>query len=174
MWSETTVGMDSVAGEIYSSALNRAAVALTDEEKATYKIVQSTFLAQESTDRKRIAEELLSGNITNETIALLDDTTKTKLIAGLKDENRAALEAQYDAMWEDIVALKNLAAQYGDEQGASKAYGQAKRAALEKLNMTDAEYQNALKQYEARKKDFLARRALNGNNVGPNRKRTLD
>ena len=174
MWSETTVGMDSVAGEIYSSALNRAAVALTDEEKATYKIVQSTFLAQESTDRKRIAEELLSGNITNETIALLDDTTKTKLIAGLKDENRAALEAQYDAMWEDIVALKNLAAQYGDEQGASKAYEQAKRAALEKLNMTDAEYQNALKQYEARKKDFLARRALNGNNVGPNRKRTLD
>lgn len=174
MWSETTVGMDSVAGEIYSSALNRAAVALTDEEKATYKIVQSTFLAQESTDRKRIAEELLSGNITNETIALLDDTTKTKLIAGLKDENRAALEAQYDAMWEDIVALKNLAAQYGDEQGASEAYEQAKRAALEKLNMTDAEYQNALKQYEARKKDFLARRALNGNNVGPNRKRTLD
>lgn len=174
MWSETTVGMDSVAGEIYSSALNRAAVALTDEEKATYKIVQSTFLAQESTDRKRIAEELLSGNITNETIALLDDTTKTKLIAGLKDENRAALEAQYDAMWEDIVALKNLAAQYGDEQGASKAYEQAKRAALEKLNMTDAEYQNALKQYEAQKKDFLARRALNGNNVGPNRKRTLD
>ena len=174
MWSETTVGMDSVAGEIYSSALNRAAVALTDEEKATYKIVQSTFLAQESTDRKRIAEELLSGNITNETIALLDDTTKTKLIAGLKDENRAALEAQYDAMWEDIVALKNLAAQYGDEQGASEAYEQAKRAALEKLNMTDAEYQNALKQYEARKKDFLARRALNGNNVDPNRKRTLD
>ena len=174
MWSETTVGMDSVAGEIYSSALNRAAAALTDEEKATYKIVQSTFLAQESTDRKRIAEELLSGNITNETIALLDDTTKTKLIAGLKDENRAALEAQYDAMWEDIVALKNLAAQYGDEQGASEAYAQAKRAALEKLNMTDAEYQNALKQYEARKKDFLARRALNGNNVGPNRKRTLD
>ena len=174
MWSETTVGMDSVAGEIYSSALNRAAAALTDEEKATYKIVQSTFLAQESTDRKRIAEELLSGNITNETIALLDDTTKTKLIAGLKDENRAALEAQYDAMWKDIVTLKNLAAQYGDEQGASEAYEQAKRAALEKLNMTDAEYQNALKQYEAREKDFLARRALNGNNVGPNRKRTLD
>ena len=174
MWSETTVGMDSVAGEIYSSALNRAAVALTDEEKATYKIVQSTFLAQESTDRKRIAEELLSGNITNETIALLDDTTKTKLIAGLKDENRAALEAQYDAMWEDIVALKNLAAQYGDEQGASEAYEQAKRVALEKLNMTDAEYQNALKQYEARKKDFLARRALNGNNVDPNHKRTLN
>ena len=174
MWAETSAGMDSVAGEVYSSALNRAAVALTDEEKATYKIIQSTFLAQESTDRKRIAEELLSGNITNETIALLDDTTKTKLIASLKDENRAALEAQYDTMWKDIVALKNLAAQYGDEQGASEAYEQAKRAALEKLNMTDAEYQNALKQYEARKKNFLARRALNGDNVGPNRKRTLD
>lgn len=174
MWAETSAGMDSVASEVYSSALNRAAAALTDEEKATYKIIQSTFLAQESVDRKRIAEELLSGNITNETVALLDDTTKTKLIAGLKNESRAALEAQYDAMWEDIVALKNLATQYGDEQGASEAYEQAKRAALKRLNMTDAEYKNALKQYEARKKDFLARRALNGNNTGPNRKRALD
>ena len=110
MWAETSASMDSVAGEVYSSALNRAAAALSDEEKATYKIIQSTFLSQEATDRKRIAEELLNGNISDETVALLDDTTKTKLISSLKAETLKALQDEYNARYADVIAIRNLEA----------------------------------------------------------------
>lgn len=137
MWAETSAGMDSVAGEVYSSALNRAAVALTDEEKATYKIIQSTFLAQEATDRKRIAEELLNGNISEETIALLDDTTKTKLVSSLKEEELNVLQDEYDARFKNVVAIRKLEEQYKNEEDASRKLEEAKERKYAELNYSE-------------------------------------
>lgn len=174
MWAETSASMDSVAGEVYSSALNRAAAALSDEEKATYKIIQSTFLSQETTDRKRIAEELLNGNISDETVALLDDTTKTKLISSLKMETLKALQDEYDARYADVIAIRNLEAQYKDEQNASELYEQAKRKKLAEMGMTKKQYEAIEAEYDARKKNFFARGALNGNNSDPKHKRPID
>ena len=174
MWAETSASMDSVAGEVYSSALNRAAAALSDEEKATYKIIQSTFLAQETTDRKRIAEELLNGNISDETVALLDDTTKTKLISSLKAETLKVLQAEYNARYEDVVAIRNLKDQYKDEQNASELYEQAKKRAIAEMGMTEEQYRAREAEYDARKKNFLARGALSGRNADPNYRRTFN
>lgn len=174
MWAETSASMDSVAGEVYSSALNRAAAALSDEEKATYKIIQSTFLSQETTDRKRIAEELLNGNISDETVALLDDTTKTKLISSLKAETLKVLQDEYDARYADVIAIRNLEAQYKDEQNASELYEQAKRKKLAEMGMTKEQYEAREAEYDARKKNFFARGALNGNNSDPKHKRPID
>lgn len=174
MWAETSASMDSVAGEVYSSALNRAAAALSDEEKATYKIIQSTFLAQETTDRKRIAEELLNGNISDETVALLDDTTKTKLISSLKAETLKVLQDEYNARYADVIAIRNLEAQYKDEQDASELYEQAKRKKLAEMGMTKEQYEARETEYDARKKNFFARGALSSNNSDPKHKRTID
>lgn len=174
MWAETSASMDSVAGEVYSSALNRAAAALSDEEKATYKIIQSTFLSQEATDRKRIAEELLNGNISDETVALLDDTTKTKLISSLKAETLKALQDEYNARYADVIAIRNLEAQYKDEQNASELYEQAKRKAIAEMGMTKEQYEARETEYDARKKNFFARGALSSNNSDPKHKRTID
>lgn len=174
MWAETSAGMDSVAGEVYSSALNRAAAALSDEEKATYKIIQSIFLSQEATDRKRIAEELLNGNISDETVALLDDTTKTKLISSLKAETLKVLQAEYNARYEDVVAIRNLKDQYKDEQNASELYEQAKRKAIAEMGMTEEQYRAREAEYDARKKNFFARGALSGRNADPNYRRTFN
>ena len=174
MWAETSASMDSVAGEVYSSALNRAAAALSDEEKATYKIIQSTFLAQETTDRKRIAEELLNGNISDETVALLDDTTKTKLISSLKAETLKVLQEEYNARYEDVVAIRNLKDQYKDEQNASELYEQAKRKAIAEMGMTEEQYRAREAEYDARKKNFFARGALSGRNADPNYRRTFN
>ena len=173
MWAETSASMDSVAGEVYSSALNRAAAALSDEEKATYKIIQSTFLSQEATDRKRIAEELLNGNISEETVALLDDTTKTKLISSLKAETLKALQDEYNARYADVIAIRNLEAQYKDEQNASELYEQAKRNAIAEMGMTEEQYRAREAEYDARKKNFFARGALNGQNADPKHKRPI-
>ena len=173
MWAETSASMDSVAGEVYSSALNRAAAALSDEEKATYKIIQSTFLSQEATDRKRIAEELLNGNISDETVALLDDTTKTKLISSLKAETLKALQDEYNARYADVIAIRNLEAQYKDEQNASELYEQAKRNAIAEMGMTEEQYRAREAEYDARKKNFFARGALNGQNADPKHKRPI-
>lgn len=174
MWAETSASMDSVAGEVYSSALNRAAAALSDEEKATYKIIQSTFLSQEAIDRKRIAEELLNGNISDETVALLDDTTKTKLISSLKAETLKALQDEYNARYADVIAIRNLEAQYKDEQNASELYEQAKRKAIAEMGMTKEQYEARETEYDARKKNFFARGALSSNNSDPKHKRTID
>lgn len=174
MWAETSAGMDSVAGEVYSSALNRAAAALSDEEKATYKIIQSTFLSQETSDRKRIAEELLNSNISDETVALLDDTTKTKLISSLKAETLKVLQNEYNARYEDVVAIRNLKDQYKDEQNASALYEQAKRKAIAEMGMTEEQYRAREAEYDARKKNFFAREALNGRNADPNYRRTFN
>lgn len=174
MWAETSASMDSVAGEVYSSALNRAAAALSDEEKATYKIIQSTFLSQETTDRKRIAEELLNGNISDETVALLDDTTKTKLISSLKAETLKVLQDEYNARYADVIAIRNLEAQYKDEQNASELYEQAKRQKLAEMGMTEEQYRAREAEYDARKKNFFARGALSSNNSDPKHKRTID
>lgn len=173
MWAETSASMDSVAGEVYSSALNRAAAALSDEEKATYKIIQSTFLSQETTDRKRIAEELLNGNISDETVALLDDTTKTKLISSLKAEALKVLQDEYNARYADVIAIRNLEAQYKDEQNASELYEQAKRKKLAEMGMTKEQYEAREAEYDARKKNFFTRGALNGKNVDPKHKRPI-
>lgn len=174
MWAETSASMDSVAGEVYSSALNRAAAALSDEEKATYKIIQSTFLSQEATDRKRIAEELLNGNISDETVALLDDTTKTKLISSLKAETLKVLQDEYNARYADVIAIRNLEDQYKDEQDASELYEQAKRKKLAEMGMTKEQYEAREAEYDAREKNFFARGALNGNNSDPKHKRPID
>ena len=174
MWAETSAGMDSVAGEVYSSALNRAAVALSDEEKATYKVIQSTFLAQEATDRKRISEELLNGNISEETVALLDDVTKTKLVSSLKEEELKILQEEYDAKFKNVLAIRELEAKYKDEEDATAKLAEAKRKAYAEMNYSEEQYQADSARYNARKKDFLARGALNGSNTDPNRKRTIN
>lgn len=174
MWAETSAGMDSVAGEVYSSALNRAAVALSDEEKATYKVIQSTFLAQEATDRKRISEELLNSNISEETVALLDDVTKTKLVSSLKEEELKILQEEYDAKFKNVLAIRELEAKYKDEEDATAKLAEAKRKAYAEMNYSEEQYQADSARYNARKKDFLARGALNGSNTDPNRKRTIN
>ena len=174
MWAETSAGMDSVAGEVYSSALNRAAAALSDEEKATYKIIQSTFLSQEVTDRKRIAEELLNSNISEETIALLDDATKTKLVSSLKEEELNVLQEEYNERFKNVLAIKKLEAKYKDEEDATQKLTEAKRKAYAEMNYSEEQYQADSARYDARKKDFFARGALNGGKDNPNRRRTLN
>ena len=174
MWAETSAGMDSVAGEVYSSALNRAAAALSDEEKATYKIIQSTFLSQEVTDRKRIAEELLNGNISEETIALLDDATKTKLVSSLKEEELNVLQEEYNERFKNVLAIKKLEAKYKDEEDATQKLTEAKRKAYAEMNYSEEQYQADSARYDARKKDFFARGALNGGKNDPKRRRPIN
>lgn len=174
MWAETSAGMDSVAGEVYSSALNRAAAALSDEEKATYKIIQSTFLSQEVTDRKRIAEELLNSNISDETVALLDDTIKTKLIAGLKEEESKILQDEYNERFKNVLAIRALEAKYKDEEDATAKLAEAKRRAYAEMNYSEEQYQSDSARYDARRKDFFARGALNGGKDDPKRRRPIN
>ena len=52
----------------------------------------------------------INGNISDETVALLDDTTKTKLISSLKAETLKALQDEYNARYADVIAIRNLEA----------------------------------------------------------------
>lgn len=98
MWSDASAGMDNVAAEIYSSSLTRAAAALDDEEKATLKVIQTSMLAQDSTQRKKIAEELQTGVITEATTSLLTDAQVSILLKNMKQEDLEALQKEYFAV----------------------------------------------------------------------------
>lgn len=100
MWSDASAGMDNVAAEIYSSSLTRAAAALDEEEKATLKVIQTSMLAQDSTQRKKIAEELQTGAITEATTSLLTDAQVSILLKNMKQEDLEALQKEYFAVKE--------------------------------------------------------------------------
>ena len=91
----------SVVREMYSSALGRATVALSADEKAIYDNIQSTLLSTNADTRKTLASHMLTNSLTENDISLLDNTQLEQLLTATTGETvdvrktRLAAEADY-------------------------------------------------------------------------------
>ena len=104
----------SVVREMYSSALGRATVALTADEKAIYDNIQSTLLSTSADTRKTLATHMLTNSLTENDISLLEDTQLEQLLTAVTGESvdarktRLAAEANYtQALRQETVNLLN-------------------------------------------------------------------
>ena len=112
----------SVVREMYSSALGRATVALTADEKAIYDNIQSTLLSTSADTRKTLASHMLTNSLTENDISLLENTQLEQLLTAATGETvdvrktRLAAEADYtQALRREATSLLNNS---GKAQGA--------------------------------------------------------
>lgn len=126
-----------VVQEMYAQSLARVTTALTADEKALLTSIQSTMLNENADNRLALQKGLLEGNLTAQQLSILDDTTITALLHGVKEEQLVEAMKATTTLTEEVSQNKNLLL-------ADKQLADARRqVATTLLNQNNNKYSNA-------------------------------
>lgn len=121
----------SVVREMYSSALGRATVALTADEKAIYDNIQSTLLSTNADTRKTLASHMLTNSLTENDISLLENTQLEQLLTATTGETVDARKTRLAAEADYTQALRREATNLLNNSGKAQGTVQVMRKNLD-------------------------------------------